>query len=52
MVNKGWSTVAIRNGLCEKIDELVSNKVDSAITNRSQFVDLAIREYIDKGAAA
>ena len=48
MANRNWVSTQIRNSLADKIKELIEKKADPSITNSAQFLDLAIREFIEK----
>ena len=48
MMNENdWIGVRIRKGVIKQIDEIITKKVDITLTNRSQFIDLAIREKLN-----
>ena len=48
MSSNNWSTVPIRTQLYKRIKELVAIQVDPTITSPSQFIDLALRETIER----
>lgn len=48
MSSGNWSTVPIRTQLYKRIKDIVGSQVDPTITSPSQFVDLALREIIEK----
>ena len=46
--SSNWSTVPIRTQLYKRIKDIVGLQVDPAITSPSQFIDLALREIIER----
>ena len=49
MSNKDWNTVRIRSALKTKINDVLKTKKlqTLGIVNNSQFVDLALRKYLE-----
>jgi hypothetical protein len=45
---KDWSFMQVRKAILEKIEKIVSEGRDPTISNPTQFVDLALREKIEK----
>ena len=45
---KNWSSVQVRTAILEKIEKIVGKNIDPTISNPTQFVDLALREKIEK----
>ena len=45
---KNWRTVNIRVLLLAKIEEVVARNVDPSITSPNQFIDLALREKLER----
>ena len=45
---KRWRSVQIRTAMLERIELLLSKNVDPTISNPTQFVDLALREKLEK----
>ncbi len=43
-----WITTKVRKSLFEKISDSLKDGLDTTITNNSQFIDLAIREKLEK----
>lgn len=43
-----WSSVQVRTAILKKIRALVHKNIDPTISNPTQFVDLAIREKLEK----
>lgn len=43
-----WRSVQIRTAMLEKIKQIIDRNIDPTITNTSQFIDLALREKLDK----
>ncbi len=48
MSSNNWSSVQIRSQLYKRVKDLVLLKVDPTITSPSQFIDLALRETIER----
>ena len=48
MSSSNWSTVPIRTQLYKRIKDIVGLQVDPTITSPSQFIDLALRDTIEK----
>ena len=46
--NGGWKTVSIRCSISDKINEFIENGCNPTITNPSQFVDMAVREKLER----
>ena len=48
MSSNNWSTVPIRTQLYKRIKDIVGLQVDPTITSPSQFIDLALRDTIER----
>ncbi len=48
MAVKGWTTAQLRDELSLRIKKSIKKKLDPSITNSNQFIDLAIREKLEK----
>ena len=48
MSSNNWSTVPIRTQLYKRIKEIVDLQVDPTITSPSQFIDLALRQTVER----
>ncbi len=48
MTVKGWTTARLRDELAKRIKDLIKKKTDPSMTNTNQFIDLVIREKLDK----
>ena len=50
MSNRDWNTVRIRSALKAKINHILKTKKlqSLGIVNNSQFVDLALRKYLEE----
>ena len=46
--NDGWVTCSIRRPLLEAVKSFVRGRSDPTITKHSQFVDLAVREKLER----
>lgn len=45
---KGWVSVSIRTALYKSVGGFVKDKIDPEIRNHAQFVDLAVREKLER----
>ena len=47
MTASEWSSIQIRSNLADGIKDIINRQADPSITNSSQFIDLAIRRFIE-----
>lgn len=45
---KRWTSTQIRTALELRIQKIIKKKIDPSITNLNQFLDLSLREKLEK----
>lgn len=45
---RGWTSYSIRRPVVDRIEDFLSKRLDPTITNPTQFIDLAIREKLER----
>ncbi len=45
---KNWSFLQVGTAILDKIEQIVTKNTDPTISNPAQFVDLALREKLEK----
>ena len=48
MPNHGWTATQLRTPLANRVKNAIRNKTDPSITNFAQFLDLAVREKLER----
>jgi len=43
-----WRSVQVRTAILKKIESMIHKNIDPTVSNPTQFIDLAIREKLEK----